>query len=469
MSFFAVIPLILVYQIPTINYDSNIIMALVIILYSSFKLTLLSSKGTKRIIDLAFWLFVYVWLGLASYTQILTGRFPWFGMYSQFEIFSGYMTVLIGLISYDFGQYLSRRRITKHPIQQMNLDGIQQEEIFLLTTRKFYFLTLFSTFLVLFIGFTKLHGNFFISRGGFTAYFQSSTDLLVYSNLLRVPVFVSLIIALTFLVKGKNYYKKSKLIFYPTLILLFILNVLVNNPVSNPRFWFGTVFLSICFIILKWSNRSSFSIWAFSFVMLLILIFPYADIFRHTLDSQLQVVETYRQLSANGDYDAFQQILNTLRYVDSFDYSYGMQFLGDILFWVPRNLWEGKPFGTGAVVADGLGYDFLNLSAPLWAESYINFGFIGVVIIFVLYGMLIEKIQHIYINKTQKNLSILDIFVPYFASYQFFFLRGDLLNGTAVLTCFIVFAILGSRLNKNVWMKHKFQKNTNKIPSTHIL
>ena len=462
------VPLLLIYQISSIEFTPNLILSSIVILYSSFKLMLFGFKGTKRIIDLAFWLFVYVFLGLASFTQLLTGKFPWIGSsYRGTEIFYAYLIIIVGLISYDLGQLWMRKKLEKHNIVEIDSkDDTEKGGLFILTLPRFYFLSFISAVFVLFVGLTKLHGNFFISRGEFTGLFGNTTELLLYSSLFRTPAFVALIIGLVIIFDGRKLIPKSRVFFYPTLFLVFILNVLANNPIANARFWFGTVALAIFFVIFKWRSMS-FAVWVNAFIFILIIVFPYSDLFRHSVDSQIVTVKTYKQLSENGDYDAFQQIINTVRYTSYFHLAFGAQFVGAALFFVPRSLWPGKPEGTGAVIADGIGYDYTNLSAPFWSECFINFGMIGVILIFFLYGAFVERIQHLYIHRkrTRMNVTFLNIFVPFFAAYQFYFLRGDLLNATANLTCFIIFALVGSRLNKKYLVKRKVRKKTLREPA----
>jgi hypothetical protein len=66
---------------------------------------------------------------------------------------------------------------------------------------------------------------------------------------------------------------------------------------------------------------------------------------------------------------------------------WGQQLLGGVLFFVPSNWWHGKPVATGIAIGNFLiaNYSmwFTNLSAPVIAEGYIDFGAIGV----ALYAM----------------------------------------------------------------------------------
>jgi hypothetical protein len=62
---------------------------------------------------------------------------------------------------------------------------------------------------------------------------------------------------------------------------------------------------------------------------------------------------------------------------------WGHQLLGSLLFFVPSSLWSTKPLATGILLANYLinNYSmwFTNLSAPIVAEGYLDFGYLGVI------------------------------------------------------------------------------------------
>jgi len=137
--------------------------------------------------------------------------------------------------------------------------------------------------------------------------------------------------------------------------------------------------------------------------------------------------------------------MNSQKYTDMYGYSYGEQFLVSVLFWIPRSIWPDKPVGSGVTIGEGLGYNFTNISAPLWAEFNINFGMIGVILCFLLYGMITAKLQNNFM-KTRGDINFYQIFVPVFSVYQLFLMRGDLLSTVAYLVPVIVCILLGLRV-----------------------
>ncbi|WP_211749713.1 oligosaccharide repeat unit polymerase, partial [Paenibacillus sp. Marseille-Q4541] len=264
----------------------------------------------------------------------------------------------------------------------------------------------------------------------------SKTNLLIFGNLQKVPLFVILVLCIT---QIKNGGKKLLLLG----IVLIVINLIISNPLSNSRYWFGSVILSLGFIILKWKNNS-FSFWTITIITLLLIIFPYSDIFRVTTEfNGIEIESIATQITQNGDYDAFQMLMNTIKFVDTYGLTYGMQFLGAIFFFVPRSIWPDKPLSSAQLVGEGLGYRFTNLSEPLWAEAYLNMGVIGIIVGFFLYGLMTSYLQRKFMESISDNtVTFFRILVPFFAAYQPFLMRGDLMNGISYLASFIFFSFV---------------------------
>ena len=78
----------------------------------------------------------------------------------------------------------------------------------------------------------------------------------------------------------------------------------------------------------------------------------------------------------NVDFDAYSLFARTIEYVQQASITFGKQLLGTIFFIIPRALWQGKPEHSGVIVSAAQGQEFTNLSCPIMAEGYINFGFL---------------------------------------------------------------------------------------------
>jgi hypothetical protein len=188
--------------------------------------------------------------------------------------------------------------------------------------------------------------------------------------------------------------------------------------------------------------------WVVGLLFALVVVFPYSDIFREE-NQNVTFEPIATQLASNGDYDAFQQIANTVLFVSSDGVTYGNQVLGALFFWVPRAIWPDKPVGSGQMVADHLGYNFTNLSSPLWAEAYINAGLVGVVLILLLFGVVTSYLQQGFIASTKgQGLLFFGGLVPILAGLQIYFLRGDLQNGIATLVPILVLYLFTAKATR---------------------
>lgn len=420
----------------------NAVLAYLIILYSSIKLSYLSIKNEQRLLEMTFWIFSYMWMGLTPFAHAVVGKYSWDVYYYPPSLFTrALIMVIVGLVFYEIGILISNHRKKEKFNHGFNI----KMKIKTIPMNKKW-ITLLSIIsivisLLLYIKYGGL-GSIFATRGQMGDLFRETTTSvkLVTNYLKKVPILVCLIIALylnKIITDNKGIDKK-----YIILIgLLMIVNISVSNPVTNGRFWAGTVFITLMIIIFKWGTRA-FSLWVIGLTTSLLVIFPYADLFRR-INGRLNIKPFSYQLTEKGDYDAFQQIMNTINYVDTLGVEWGRQMMGSFLFFVPRGIWESKPISTGELVAEFSRYDFTNLSAPLWAESYIDFGAIGIGLIFLIYGFISGKIQIRFIRDNFiNNLTFSRILVPFLTGYQVFLLRGDLMNGIAYMSTFILFSYL---------------------------
>jgi len=421
------------------SFNLSFVLSILIILFSSLRLSFLSLKGEIRLIEMSFWLFVYVWLGITSLGHSLLGVFAWNTNYSTDEIVNVQLIIIVSLICYELG---IRLNIKSNDSINKKLDKIYE-------TKDMIFSEVFSLFLLFFcvsVGMIFLSGgidSLFSTRfeQGVRASESLKSTNLIIDSLKKTPIF-SLLIFVIIQFKNKKYNVLDKNKFLLLIGVMLLVNIIISNPVANPRFWFGAVFLTLIFVSFKWRKIYMGGL-IFILSLVLTIIFPYMDTFRVSLESKITKQNVAYLLLAKGDYDAFQQIINALRVVEIKGITYGEQMLGVIFFWFPRSIWEGKPLSTGAMVGENLGYTFTNFSSPLWAEFYINFGLIGIFIMFFIYGKFTFYLQSFLLNNINLSKYMIACF---FAAYQIFFLRGDLLNAVAYLTPFIIVTIFINRV-----------------------
>jgi hypothetical protein len=85
---------------------------------------------------------------------------------------------------------------------------------------------------------------------------------------------------------------------------------------------------------------------------------------------------------------------------------------------------------------------------PLWGEAYIDGGILGVILIFVIYGIIVSVIENIYINNYANVPNFLNVFVPVYAAYQLFMLRGTLMSAFAYFIPIVMFLLIATKSNK---------------------
>ena len=144
-------------------------------------------------------------------------------------------------------------------------------------------------------------------------------------------------------------------------------------------------------------------------------------------------------------------LCRTIDFVQIHGITFGNQLLGVVLFLVPRSFWLNKPVGSGYLIAESLGWDFKNVSCPIMAEGYINFGLVGIVAFAIVLAVISSRYDRKYWGDIgKKRMSFFSLLYPAFLGLFFFMLRGDLLSSYAYICglyvpAYILHKILNSK------------------------
>ncbi|MGP1371586.1 MAG: hypothetical protein ACTS3T_02065 [Almyronema sp.] len=242
-----------------------------------------------------------------------------------------------------------------------------------------------------------------------------------------------------------------------------ILLLLLNFPTSTARFYTFTVYLAIIFVLNKAKKKSSF-------FYLFVLVFglfgaSLIDIFRH-VDALTNVRLNLSFGLSNffvGHYDAYENFIHGIQYVELHGNTWGQQLGGALLFWVPRSIWLDKPISTGAYVAEKyLGSHYAvynnNLSSPFIEELYIDFHIPAIVVGCFLLGLLFGYLDYSYKQAVEfssihaqfeiKPQPLYLVLYPTLIGLSLLLLRGSAMSALAyssgmvaayvVLRCFLV-------------------------------
>lgn len=398
---------------------------LVALVWSSARLSLIIGRGLDRIVSLFFWLYVYVFLAVAPLVQLNRHRFSLPGTYTSSDLTEASVMILVGLAAYETARMLRRL-----PTPYARLaDGVLRRE---LVSKRVFVAGLLSCAVSLYI--VKSLGGvgiFFSSRQDVSQSLGQSgvsgnANAVLKTAFMSIPPLLALLCGL-YMRKSVGR-KQFPLWWFAPIVAV---NIIVNNPISQSRIWFGTVAVALLATWLTLSKPRTFRYFTMAAIIGVLVIFPYADRYRYNQTGSAPTLSITETMTHKSDHDSYQALANGVQFVHEDGTSHGRQLLGIATFFVPRSMWAGKPQDTGIVVAQFEHYTFQNLSAPLWVEGYVNFGIIGTGLFLFGFGLLSETLEGIWLNRRLRIGGTVALMVPIFAAYQLILLRGSLLAATA--------------------------------------
>ncbi|GAB2631804.1 hypothetical protein GCM10027168_73780 [Streptomyces capparidis] len=422
MALVVLVPALILQSLGT-RVSAALALQCVVVLHSGTALARVLTDVTVRIVAFGFWLFAYVWLGLAPLAMLSTGVYPRGFVVDDATAFAATAVVEVGLLAYSAGAVLGgwrahRRSAVLEPLLARRVAPV----------RVLLLCGLALLLAVVLIPQQGGVGTFFASRqaaneaagGG-----GDSAGRALAAWGLSVPAFWALV-ALVHVPRLPFGDRTLRQVRWALLPVLLALNVVVNNPVSQPRFWAGTVLLTLVFAARVTRRPRVFRYGAAAIMVAVLAVFPYSDYFRYDEREPVRVVSLAEQFTTNGDYDAYQQIQTGLDYVGVHGHSPSAA-LGPPVFFVPRAVWPDKPGDAGIQLARHAGYEFDNLSAPLWVESYMWAGIPAVVVVFALFGAVGRRVDEVRERLGGREGTLAALLVPAFAFYQLILLRGSLM------------------------------------------
>lgn len=441
--------------------DAAFWLQLVLTMYAGARLSAMVLTSRRKLLQGSFWLFVYMAMGVAPLAQAVLGRVPTPVVGPRSDLTLAIGLVLLGCTAFDVGVLLARHRpagraggSTKEPRPVM----AHRRRLQLLTVIAF---VCSAAFIV------KLGGPavFFSSRQEIIAGIQdagvSNGDGQAGQALLRgfgtVPALLAMLLYTRWLVTST--YARRKVSVIVTWAGLLALNLVVNNPVSNPRYWFLTVMFAMLFTLFPVS-AAMYRVALSMAVVVALLVFPFADRFRYD-EKNYKPVETtsFLEPMALKDYDQIGMFANTITYADSGPgHSYGRQLAGSVLFAVPRSAWPGKPHDTGVMVGQWMGTVNTNLSSPIWAELWLDFGPLGMGAGLLAIGYAAARVDRRYAKRATRRSppgSLIAVVVPLVAGYSFILLRGPLLqaSGRVAIAAMCLALVATYRTDRNTTLR----------------
>ena len=276
------------------------------------------------------------------------------------------------------------------------------------------------------------------SRSDFSTGLDKATGLLFDKVVRPIPVYAFALI----LVRCKQ----QKKLTIP-LIASFFLMLISNFPTAMARYTMACMYGGIALLAFDRAFAKK-GVFAILFLLAFLIVLPAGNVYRYDSIGVEEFIQAISDAACNlpkgfcaVDYDAYSMIARTFDYVAAYGTESGYQFLGALLFFVPRALWISKPDGSGNLICAAQGQQQLNISCPLPAEGLLNFGVLGALVFAAAAAYLCKKGDRWFCLSS----SFFRVFYPFIIFLLFFLMRGDLLSSFAYFVgysiSFVVFSI----------------------------
>lgn len=434
--------------------EPPVLLSFIVTQWSSFRLFRLLIRGDESIVQATFWVFVYVWFGLAALAQTAAQRFPIAGQsFSEETQIQALLVIIAGLAAYEGGlaarqsagvSYLDRwfgqRQISLRRVWIISAVGIAG------TAYALWKLGLGTLFSSRYTVAEALYGT--PDAGQRLDQIGNKTPGFLQTTFIWAPAFLALHLLLTHkslsrAIRWSASGVVSRRTVRVVIISLLVANFLVNNPISGPRYRFGGIALALSAACWLLGNPRRFRLWVIGLLLAVLFAFPLLDIFRFD-DRSITVTPLKNELVTSPDFGMFQQEINAQVYVEANGFTFGEQAAGVVFVLVPRAWWAGKPIDTGNVIVRS---SAINASASLWATVFVDGGLLAVAGALFAYGWVTSACEQLYRRKRSES-SFIAAAVPLYAGFQFILLRGDLqpaVGQLAPLLAMILFAGLKPR------------------------
>ncbi|MCC5895584.1 MAG: oligosaccharide repeat unit polymerase [Alkalibacterium sp.] len=388
------------------------------------------------------WYFLLIFLVIIPFYQLTSGYAPRSMHLTEYEIIFTNVLILLWCIGY----YLS------YNLKQTELRVMTGESLVLPKSKSFYlFIVIVSVLCLAYESATTGFANLFI-RG--TSDFDEDTfGIMIYFLTRSIPA-ISLAIYLWTIKKKIRILPKYQM--YTLSFLLFLVTFILNNPVTLSRFLIGAIYMGLLISIF---DISLFKGKRFDILLIfsIVIIFPlmYALKF-YTIEQIMSPEYTLEINNYNSvDFDAFQMIGRTIRFVETYGYQYGRQLRSVLFFFMPRDILDIKGIPSGQLVATIQNVSYTNLSSPIVAEGFIDFGIAGVILYSLVFGRIAKFFDYktYTLKKDSTNIYFIEITFSFLIGYLVYIYRGALQPTFLRLMGFFLFLIVIYAMNKAIHFK----------------
>ena len=231
------------------------------------------------------------------------------------------------------------------------------------------------------------------------------------------------------------------------------------SPFGMPRFQAAAIYIGLALILRP--KLSKKSVFIYGFCGAFMFAFPFLDYMRYANLLDIDIVNSFKEVVKgltgtliSAHFDGYVMLVKAQHHVATYGLTFGRQMLGALLFFIPRTWWPDKPLGTGYFIQQTLGLKkkFLNVSASMIEEGYINFGLLGILLFAGLMALLNRSLDTPPYGE-KDNSPFKKLVYPFLPPMIFFMVRGDMMSTFAYFSSYAVIGLVVLRLAERVAAK----------------
>lgn len=393
------------------------------------------------------WYFFLIFLIIIPFYQLTSGYAPRNMFLTEYEIIFTNLLILLWCVGYFLSYNLKNSDVPLKTKKALAVPKSKPFYTFLLIASILCFIQAIAA-----TGFSNLfiRGEVDLDEGTF--------GILIFFLTRSTPA-LSLSIFLWTLKKKIHIFPNYQMYAYSA-VLLFI-TIILNNPLTMSRFLIGAVYLGL---IISAFKMSLFKGKRFDVLLIfsLVIIFPIMHALKfYTIE---QILSPSVSLEINNynsvDFDAYQMIGRTIRFAERYSYQFGSQLRSVLLFFMPRDIWDVKGDPSGQLVATIQNVSYTNLSSPIVAEGFIDFGVIGVFAYSFIFGKIAKLIdfKKYRLEKSTHSIYFNEILFSFLIGFSVYIYRGALQPTFLRLMGFFLFLIIMFVITKLMFSKNRDYK-----------
>lgn len=340
----------------------------------------------------SYWLWSFVFLGLAPAYQVASGVYPWLGAFDERTLRDAMVATLLGHAAVVVVSSVARRRQAKGAQRRPGTSSSTWQDTLRSPRLAGFVRWLLVSHILVGVAFVGLMGMQGLT-GGRTAFRVrllevaelpggGSLYFLATAAAVAVP---SLAVAC----------RRAGVATNPALLVAsIVVGAVATNPLIGSRFLTGAFAVSLAGAVLL--GRDAARLLPASMVVLLVTVFPSLDLFRGdgTGATRLALAPPGEALLA-FDFDAFEMLARAVMVRDGADDLVDpvAMLVGPWLRWVPVASTWVVDSASGPIVARSSGMGYTNVSMPLIGEGYLLGGLLGVVVLLGLLGLWLGRLR----------------------------------------------------------------------------